>query len=115
MEIGGDLAPGKVADQAATILRLIREYCAKGKSISTSLSHNAPSGVYATLKGDAAFPQGLNRKRTNDIVRDLERSGALVAEQYKRSNRSWADRWTVGRDPNQSFEQGAHTAHGGTQ
>lgn len=115
VEIGGDLAAGNVEDQAATVLRLIRDYCAKGKSISTSLSHNAPSGVYATLNGDPAFPQGLNRKRTNAIVRDLERSGALVAEQYKRSNRSWADRWTIGRDPNQPFEQGAPAAHGGTR
>lgn len=112
--ITGALAPSNAADHAPTILRLIGEYCARGKSISASLAPNATTGVYATLKGDEAFPQGLTRKRTNDIVRDLERSGALVVEPYQRANRSPGERWAIGRDPNEPFEQGARTAQSGT-
>lgn len=115
VQIGGDLAPGSALDHAPTILRLIGEYYARGKYISTSVAPNAPTGVYATLKGDPAFPQGLNRKRTAEAVRDLERSGALLVEQYQRGNRTWAERWAIGRDPNEPFEQGAQPAHSGTQ
>ena len=114
VQISGDLAPGNAADHAATIFRLIGEYCAKGKSISASLAPNATTGVYATLKGDPTFPAGLSRKRTNDIVRDLERNGALVIEPYQRTNRTPGERWAIGRDPDEPFELGAQTAHSGT-
>lgn len=114
VQIGGNLGPDNTAEHASTILRLIGEYYARGKSISASLAANAATGVYATLKGDPAFPQGLTKKRTNDIVRDLERSGALVIESYKRANRADAERWAIGRDPNEPFILGAQPAHGRT-
>ncbi|SKC02534.1 AAA family ATPase [Sphingopyxis flava] len=116
VEIGDDLALGVNAgtDHAATLARLIGEYYARGKYISTSLAPQASTGAYAMLKDDPEFPQGLKRKRTIDLMRGLERDGVLAAEPYQRPNRSWAERWTVLRDPNNPFRQFAPGAQTGT-
>lgn len=114
VHIGGELAQGNAADHAPALVRLISEYYARGHYMSTSLAPQSTSGVYATLKGDPAFPKGLSKKRTAEIVRNLKRDGVLVEEDYKRTNRSPGERWMVMRDPNEPFVQGAHSAHSGT-
>lgn len=82
-------------DYGPTLLRLIASYYQRGTSISTSFAANATTGVYATLKDDPDFPRGLNRKKTDALVRQLQRDGALASEQYRRPNRTFADRWVV--------------------
>lgn len=116
VEIGGDLAVGTHAgtDHAATLVRLIGEYYARGKYISASLAAQATTGAYAVLKDDPEFPKGLKRKRMTDLVRGLERDGVLVAEPYKRPNRTLGERWMVLRDPSSPFKQFAPTAQTGT-
>ncbi|WP_106639506.1 AAA family ATPase [Allosphingosinicella vermicomposti] len=88
------------ADHGPTILRLIAEYYARNKFMSTSLAPQASTGVYATLKSDPQFPVGLTRKRTNQVVRQLERDGLLIEETYKRGNRATGERWAVALGPN---------------
>jgi RecA-family ATPase len=87
------------ANHGSTILRLIAEYYERNKFMSTSLAPQASTGVYATLKSDPSFPTGLSRKRTNEVVRQLERDGLLIAEPYKRGNRATGERWAVARGP----------------
>jgi len=79
--------------------------------MSASLAPQATTGVYATLKGDPAFPKGLSRKRTNELVRTLKRDGVLIEEPYKRGNRTDAERWMVLRDPESPFKHSAQSAH----
>lgn len=96
---GGNLAQKDETDHGATMLKLIAEYYERGTYMSTSLTPQAHSGVYPTLKGDPNFPRGLNRNRTAELVRQLERDGLLVKEAYQRGNRAWAERWAVARGP----------------
>lgn len=85
MERGGDYAPA--------IVRLIREYYERGQWISSSMAPNATTGVFQTLKGDPGFPP-LSRKRTDDLVRQLEREQKLAKEEYRRSGGGGrAERW----------------------
>lgn len=87
------------ADHGPAILRLIAEYYERNKFMSTSLAPQATTGVYAMLKSDPGFPAGLKRARTNEMVRQLERDGLLIAEEYKRGNRAVGERWAVARAP----------------
>jgi hypothetical protein len=114
VQLGGDFAPSDKPDYGTAIARLIGEYYDRGHFISASLAPNAPTGVYATLKGDPAFPSGLTKKRTNEVVRTLKREGILTEEPYKRPNRSSAERWMVLRDPESPFKSGAQSAQSGT-
>jgi hypothetical protein len=82
-------------DHGPALLRLIASYYQRGQFISTSLAPNATTGVFATLNGDPEFPRGLSRKKTEALVRKLQRVGLLVEEPYTRRNRSHADRWAV--------------------
>jgi hypothetical protein len=79
-------------DYAPIVLRLIGEYYERRKWISTSLAANATTGVFPTLKGDPNFPP-LDRKRTEAIVRQLEREQKLEPEEYRRNNGGKAERW----------------------
>jgi hypothetical protein len=110
VEIGAEFKRDDISDVATLLFQLIGDYYSRGKYISTSFAPQATTGVYDTLKGDPAFPRGLSKKRTSDVVRSLERDGALVVEPYQRKNRSWAERWAIGRDPSKPFEQVAQTA-----
>jgi RecA-family ATPase len=98
-QLSGDLAqPGEHAeDPADVILRLIDQYYRRGQWISTSLAPQSTAGVYATLKGDPGFPK-LNRKQTDVIVRNLERDGSLVKEEYRRTAGGKDERWKVVHD-----------------
>lgn len=97
VQFQGDLAQQK-EDRAKAILTLIDEYYQRGEFMSTSPAANAPTGVFATLKGDPAFPRSLNWKKTTNIVRDLVRAGELVAEEYKTPSRHTRERWRVVHD-----------------
>lgn len=110
VQICGEFKRDDIPDVATLLTQLIGDYYSRGKYISTSFAPQATTGVYDTLKGDPAFPRGLSKKRTSDVVRSLERDGALVVEPYQRKNRSWAERWAIGRDPSKPFEQVAQTA-----
>lgn len=101
-------------DHGTVLARLIADHYGRGAYMSTSLAPQATTGVFATLKGDPQFPRGLSRKRTADILRDLERDGVLTREPHQRANRGWAERWAIGRDPSRPFEQAAQSAQGCT-
>ena len=98
VQLTGALVPQVGPDPSEAILRLIDEYYQRGAYISTSLAPQASSGVYASLSGDPQFPVGVGKKKTAEIVRQLERAGDLVEEKYQRSNRSTAGRWKVVHD-----------------
>jgi hypothetical protein len=82
-------------DYGATLLRLITSYYERGMSISTSFAPNASTGIFATLRNDPDFPRGLSKRKTDALVRELQRNGALVSETYKKPNRATAGRWLV--------------------
>jgi RecA-family ATPase len=111
----GELAREGEADHRETVLRLIEDYSARGKSISTSLAPQATTGVYATLSGDPAWPRSLTRKRTAVLVRELERAGDLSAQTYQRGNRGHGERWAVVRSLDPSNYDPAHSAQSGTE
>jgi len=113
-KFSGELARDDEPDHRETILRLVQEYTARGKSISTSLAPQATTGLYATLSGDPAWPRSLNKKRTVALVRELERAGDLIAETYSRGNRGRAERWAVARSLDLSNYDPAHGAQSGT-
>lgn len=83
------------AERSAAVLKLIDEYTQRGQSISTSLAPQATTGVFSTLKGDPAFPPGLDRETTCQIVRDAQRLGVLVEEDYEYSRGKFKPRWRV--------------------
>ncbi|WP_312784454.1 AAA family ATPase [Brevundimonas sp.] len=91
----GDLSPQDDSAHVETLLTLIGAYYERGSYMSTSFAPQATTGVYLTLKDDPQFPRGLSRKRTEKLVRQLERDGRLVKEEYRRSNRSASERWAV--------------------
>lgn len=93
-QFGGALAPIE-EDHGPALLALIKECNDKGVSISVSLAPQATTGVYATLKEDPRFPNGLNKKKTAALVRRLEGDGLLQKEAYSRGNRGTAERWAV--------------------
>jgi AAA domain len=95
----GTLAFKDETDHGPTVLRLISEYYRRATYISTSLAPQAHTGVYATLRSDPSFPKGMSRKRTTELVRQLQRDGMLTAERYQRGNRTWAERWAVALGP----------------
>lgn len=88
-------APNRKAAQAATVLRLIGEYHERGHSIGTSLAPQATTGVFKTLKGDPAFPKGLDFEGTCQIIRDAQRMGVLVEEDHKYSRAKFRPRWRL--------------------
>lgn len=94
-DVSALLPPAEQIDHGPALLRLIASYYERGTFISTSLAPQATSGVFATLKGDPDFPRGLGKKQTDALIRRLEREGALVTEHYRRTNRSFAERWAV--------------------
>lgn len=83
-------------DHSPALLQLIADYYDRAMYMSTSLAPQATAGVFATLKNDPDFPRGLTKKRTDALIRDLQRKGALIVEQYRRPNRGLAERWAVG-------------------
>lgn len=95
VQFGGTLAQKDETDHGLALLSLIGEYYAKGSYISTSLAPQATTGAYAMLNGDPRFPRGLTRKRTEELVRHLERDGRIRKEEYKRANRGTGERWVV--------------------
>ena len=95
VQFGGSLAFKDETDHGPTVLRLIAEYYGRGIYMSTSFTPQAHAGVFPTLRSDPNFPKGLSRKRTTELVRQLERDGLLVIEKYQRANRTWAERWAV--------------------
>jgi len=98
VQFGGKLAKEELeADHSLTLLGLIEEYYQREHWISTSLAPQATKGVYATLKGDPRFPKGLTRKKTEAIVRDLQRNGLLTDETYRRAQGGTDARWKVVR------------------
>jgi RecA-family ATPase len=96
---GGNLAQKDETDHGTTLLKLIADHYQGGIFMSTSLAPQASTGVYATLKGAPGFPRGLTRKRVEALVRQLERDGLLVREDYKRGNRAMGERWAVAGGP----------------
>jgi len=112
---GGELAREAEPDHRETLLRLIEECAARGKSISTSLAPQATTGVYATLSGDPAWPRSLTRKRTAALVRELERAGDLFAQSYQRGNRGHGERWAVARGLDLTNYDPAQSAQSGTE
>jgi hypothetical protein len=97
VEFTGTLAFRDETDHGPAVLRLIADYYARGTYMSTSFAPQAHTGVFATLRSDPGFPKGLSRKRTTELVRQLERDGMLTKERYQRGNRTWAERWAVAR------------------
>lgn len=97
VQFSGTLAQKDETGHGSALLSLIAEYYERGTYISTSLAPQASTGVYATLKTDPRFPRGLNRKRTEELVRQLERDCSIVKEDYKRGNRAMGERWAVVR------------------
>jgi hypothetical protein len=114
-KFSGELTRESEPDHRETVLRLIEEYTARGKSISTSLAPQATTGVYATLSGDPAWPRGLTRKRTAALVRELERAGDLFTQTYQRGNRGHGERWAVMRGLDPTDYDPARSAQGGTE
>jgi AAA domain len=94
VQLKGELAGAIGPVPSETLLRLIDEYYQRGKWISPSLAGNATTGVYDTLRGDPQFPL-LNKKKTAEIVRNLERDGSLDKETYRRPEGGNAQRWKV--------------------
>jgi RecA-family ATPase len=87
-------------DPVQGILNLIDKYYQREKWIGTSLAANASTGVFATLKGDPEFiALKVSKKRTESIVRQLERDGMLKPEAFKNKNRKSDERWKVMKDP----------------
>lgn len=116
VHFGGELAGEPQPDVREVISSLISEYYERGHYLSASLAANAPTGVHASLSGDARWPRRLRKaKQTNEVLRDMEREGILAKEPFQRPNRTRAERWKVMRHPSEPFEQRAHSAHGGTQ
>ncbi|MBK8438306.1 MAG: AAA family ATPase [Rhodobacter sp.] len=104
VHIGGNLTGTPEPDPRQVIAELIGEYYDRGQFVSASLAANAPTGTHATLSGDPRWPRRLRKaKQTNEVVRDMERDGILAKEPYQRPNRSWAERWTVMRDPSKPY------------
>ncbi len=100
----GDLAlpeqPRKVSrdvDHSDAVLELIEAYYRRGSWISTSLAPNASTGAYASLKGDSGFPK-MTKKQLEKVLRDLERSGRLKREEYRRGGGGKGERWLVPRE-----------------
>lgn len=91
----GNLAEKDEADNGEALLKLIAEHYERGCYMSTSLAPQATTGVYATLRDAPGFPRGLPRKRVEALVRQMERDGLLVREEYKRGNRAMGERWAV--------------------
>ena len=94
-------------DYSETILALINEYYERGMYMSTSLAANATTGVFDTLRGDQKFPRSLSKKKTAELLRDLERNGELRREDYRRPAGGKAERWRVASSP--SFNLPAET------
>jgi AAA domain/Primase C terminal 2 (PriCT-2) len=97
-------APNRKAARAETVLRLIGEYFERGQNIGTSLAPQATTGVFKSLKDDPAFPKDLDFDETCQIVRDAQRMGALVEEDYEYSRGKFRPRWklkTTGTPPDE--------------
>lgn len=112
---GGELARDGEPDHAETLLTLIGEYYHRAIYISTSLAPQATTGVFATLKGDPRWPKTLTKKRVEALVRQLERDGELLREQYQRGNRGHAERWAVASTLDLSNYDPAQSAQGRTK
>lgn len=79
-----------------SILGLIRSRYERGQYISTSLAPNAPSGAYATLIADPAYPRHLSKAQLATLLRQARDGGQLEAESYRHPTRRHVEeRWRV--------------------
>ena len=79
------------------LLKLIHEFYSRGEWISPS-ANSATSNAYAMLKAEAGFPFGTSRDGKSEclaLVRECERDGLLIKEDYKKPDRHNGERWAL--------------------
>jgi len=95
---GGVHIPAATPDELRErVLTLIRTRYEQGMFISTSLAANAPTGAYASLSADPAFPPQLDKARLAALLRQAQADGLLQVELYESPTRRGhrVERWRV--------------------
>jgi len=75
------------------ILQLIHEFTNRGENIATA--PNSPSNPFKMLSREKIFPKRLKSVELADLIRHAERTGLLVRESYRNSDRKDRQRWRV--------------------
>lgn len=84
-----------ISDRVNTkaILQLIHEFTHRKEYISTA--PNSPSNPFKMLSREINFPKRLKSVELADLIRHAERTGLLIRESYRNSDRKDRQRWRV--------------------
>lgn len=84
-----------ISDRVNTkaILQLIHEFTNRGEYIATA--PNSPSNPFKMLSREPNFPKRLKSVELADLIRHAERTGLLIREGYRNSDRKDRQRWRV--------------------
>jgi hypothetical protein len=79
------------------ILPLIDEFYQRGEFVSTSTS--AHTNAHKLLSNERGYPKGLDKKDLWPLLRDAERRGLIVREDYQSAHRNTCQRWRLTPPP----------------
>ena len=75
------------------LLRLVAEFTARGEYVNPA--RNSPASAPRLLKLEPSYPKGRKADEVGSMLRDAERDGLLVRENYRGPDRHERTRWTL--------------------
>lgn len=75
------------------VLGLIHEYAGRGESIATS--QNSPGNAARMLAAEKAYPRKRKPTEVFGLLRDAERQGLLLRQDYRDTGRKLRERWQL--------------------
>lgn len=92
-EAMGDDAQWALGSETAALLALVHEYGERGEWIAPA--PNSPRNAARLFAGEPSFPKRLKARDVAMRLRDAQRAGLIVLEQYRSADRKPHERWAL--------------------
>jgi len=92
-QTGGFVAAIQSKSDVKVLLRLIHEYAGRGEFVHPK--HNSQSSAGKLFAKEKTYPKGMKPAEACDLLREAERDGWIVREQYRDAGRKPHERWSL--------------------